>query len=92
VRVYAGNSGDVSHGHGSDWPMWLLEVSMQSGATLVQEVPQEHRGFVYILGGRARIGGKDLKQGDVAWCPFVMNTRQEIQQAFHDYQAGRLVT
>ena len=125
VRVYAGRSGDAAHGHGSDWPMWLLELRLQPGATLSQEVPQAHRGFVYVLEGGGEIGGKPVKAGDVAWFepgggeelsfaardpfralvfsgppidepvvaygPFVMNTRQEIQQAFVDYQSGRLV-
>lgn len=125
VRVYAGTSGAVTHGHGSDWPMWLLDIQLGKGGTLAQEVPDEHRGFIYVLAGRAALGGKEVQQGDVAWFepgggdelsitaheelrallfsgppidepvvaygPFVMNTRQEIQQAFMDYQAGRLV-
>ena len=125
VRVYAGKSGDVSHVHGSDWPMWLLDVRLDKGASLVQEMPVEHRGFIYVLSGNAAIGGKAVNTGEVAWFepgggsefsiaahgrfrglffsaapidepvvaygPFVMNTKQEIQQAFMDYQAGRLV-
>src|SRR5207247_857090 len=41
IRVYAGKSGEVSHTHGSDWPIWLLEIHLEKGARFLQEVPQE---------------------------------------------------
>jgi redox-sensitive bicupin YhaK (pirin superfamily) len=125
VVVYAGRSGEVSHPHGSDYPMSLLDIRLAAGARLAQEVSTRDRGFVYVLDGRAAIGGKDVKKGEVAWLepgegselvleakedlrgllfagepiyepavaygPFVMNTSEEIEQAFRDYQAGRLV-
>jgi len=125
VRVYAGRSGDVKHGHGSDYPMSLLDIRLSAGSDLKQEVSPKDRGFVYVLEGRATIGGKQVGKGDVAWFepgegtelsiaaaedlrgllfsgepihepavaygPFVMNTKQEIQQAFLDYHAGKLV-
>jgi quercetin 2,3-dioxygenase len=125
VRVYAGRSGEVRHGHGSDYPMTLIDFRLKAGTKLEQEVGEKERGFVYVLEGRAKLGGKDVKAGEVAWFepggggelsiaaeedfrgllfagepieepvvaygPFVMNTKQEIQQAFMDYQAGRLV-
>jgi quercetin 2,3-dioxygenase len=124
VRVYAGRSGEASHEHGSDYPMWLLDIQLHSGARFSQELPSEHRGFLYVLEGHAQASGKEIRQGDVAWFepgegaiafaagkdfhallfsgvpidepvvaygPFVMNTRQEIEQAFADYQAGKLV-
>ena len=119
VLVYAGKSGDIEHPHGSDYPMWLLEIR----GSVEQEIPAAYRGFVYLLEGEAEVGGRKLRKGDVGWFepgegalsvagkgfrallfagepidepvaaygPFVMNTRDEIVQAFEDYQAGRLV-
>jgi redox-sensitive bicupin YhaK (pirin superfamily) len=125
VRVYAGRSGEVNHLHGSDYPMSLLDIWLNAGVRLGQEISTRDRGFIYVLEGRAKIGGQDVSKNQVAWCepgegdelsiaaeedfrgllfsgepihepavaygPFVMNTRQEIQQAFLDYQAGKLV-
>lgn len=57
VRVYAGASGEASHPHGSHWPMMLLDIAMEPGRRLDQEIPANYRGFAYVLAGAAHMGG-----------------------------------
>jgi redox-sensitive bicupin YhaK (pirin superfamily) len=130
VRVYAGRSGEADQPHGSDWPMMMLDLRLDAGKTLHQEIPAQYRAFIYLLKGRGRCGadGTAVATGQVAWfdpssgeandtisitadeplrallCagppinepvafggPFVMNTPDEIHQAFMDFRSGRFL-
>ena len=131
LRVYAGQSGEVTEPHGSHWPLLFIDMTMEPGRSFAQEIPARFRAFLYLIEGSARLGRARRKVAapDVAWLeprpdggdetdvlaieaeermrcvlfagppidepvvaygPFVMNTVDEIRQAFADYQANRL--
>ena len=57
-----------------------------SGDTVVLQAAQDGALDVLVL------GGQPLREPGAAYGPFVMNTRAELQQAFDDFQQGRLGT
>jgi len=128
VRVYSGTSGDVTAPTRNHLPITMVEVKLEPGATVTQELPASHNAFCYVLSGAGRFGAGDTaaEAGQVLWLsreeregsseitvtadsalhavlwagppvgepvvsygPFVMNTVEEIRQAYADYQAGK---
>jgi redox-sensitive bicupin YhaK (pirin superfamily) len=73
--------GEVSIG-GKPLPAHSAGVLSQSG---VLEAAAGRDGARFLV-----IGGKPLNEPIVQYGPFVMNTREEIEQAIRDYQAGTL--
>ncbi len=75
----AGYVGEERHGFG----LGNLAV-FGSGDHLVLQARDDQALDVLLL------GGQPIREPIVAYGPFVMNTKHEIQQAFEDYQSGRL--
>jgi redox-sensitive bicupin YhaK (pirin superfamily) len=70
ARVYSGGSGDLHAPRHSHVPVTLLDVRLESNATLEQDLPASYNGFVYVLDGAARVGageGTTLRTGQVGW-------------------------
>jgi quercetin 2,3-dioxygenase len=66
---------------GTDVPHWHLIELNDDGDTVEIEAKSD----AVLLFGHAEPIGEPV----VTYGPFVMNTREEIMQAIHDYQAGR---
>ena len=130
VRVYSGASGKVVASTKNHVPVTMLEVRLEPGARISQDLPGDFNAFFVVLEGEGEIGsdatvvgagqtvwltrasehkktqiqlaassdkifralliaGRPLHEPVVARGPFVMNTEQQIRQAYADYQAGQ---
>jgi redox-sensitive bicupin YhaK (pirin superfamily) len=70
ARVYSGASGSFRAPGANHVAMTLVDVRLDPGATLEQDLPASYNGFIYLLDGGARIGGDDggtLRMGQVGW-------------------------
>ena len=129
VKVISGRSGGVDSVKDLAYtPVWILDVEIQRGGRLSQEIPAGWNCFAYVLEGRVVVGregerqvaeqysnvvferdggegvefsvdegeegkarlvliaGEVLDQKVVQYGPFVLNSQEEVYQAFSDFQ------
>ncbi|AYB46387.1 pirin family protein [Paenibacillus lautus] len=128
VRVFSGSSGDVVSATKNHVPVTMVEVLLEPGASIAQDLPGSYNGFIYILEGSGTFGGNSVNaaKSQVLWLgagidgepseiraaaaaeplrfvlyagepvrepvaargPFVMNTEEEVNEAFREYRTG----
>lgn len=127
MRVFSGSSGDVVSATKNHVPVTMVEVLLEPGASIAQDLPGSYNGFIYILEGSGTFGGNGVNaaKSQVLWLgpgidgepseiraaaaeplrfvlyageplrepvaargPFVMNTEEEVNEAFREYRAG----
>lgn len=101
LRFDEDGSAEVELPRGWTTLVFALEGDLAAGPDR-QPVPARHfgvfdredAGLVELHGKRGAralvLAGEPLREPVVAYGPFVMNTRQQIVQAFRDYQSGRM--
>jgi redox-sensitive bicupin YhaK (pirin superfamily) len=69
VRVFSGRSGDVIAPTKNYSPVTMLEIRLEPGARIRQELPADYNAFLIVLQGDGLIGGDQLPAhaGDVVW-------------------------
>jgi redox-sensitive bicupin YhaK (pirin superfamily) len=56
ARVFAGQSGDIHGPARTHTPVTFVEFRLDAGARIVQQLPGNHNGFVYVIDGSGRFG------------------------------------
>jgi redox-sensitive bicupin YhaK (pirin superfamily) len=128
ARVYSGSSGGVVAPTRNHVPVTMVELQLDPGASIAQDLPASYNCFLYVLDGEGHFGeqataasagqvlwldrravggrsslavhadtplvallfaGEPLREPVVARGPFVMNTEEQIAEAYTDLRAGR---
>lgn len=127
IRVFSGSSKDVISTTKNHVPVTMVEMVLEPGASITQNLPGSYNGMIYLIEGSGIFGNNEVRasKGQVLWLgacketgesevditateplrlvlyageplmepvvargPFVMNTEEEIDQAYLEYRQG----
>jgi redox-sensitive bicupin YhaK (pirin superfamily) len=67
IDVISGSVGGVVGSAVNQHPIHGALVTLDPGSDVDLDVPASHRAFVYALAGASNVGGKPLREGQIAW-------------------------
>jgi redox-sensitive bicupin YhaK (pirin superfamily) len=130
IVIFSGSSGGVHSDTKNVAPITMVEITLEPGITVKQDLPGTYNGFLFVLEGEGIFGreetkgaqrqalwlgsgeegrpseisvtattrlrvmlyaGEPIREPVVARGPFVMNTAEQIRQAYQDYRDGKFV-
>jgi len=59
VRVFSGASGGVAAETKNVVPVTFVDIALEAGATISQDLPGDYNGFIYVLEGSGRFGADE---------------------------------
>ena len=74
IRLYSGSTGTLASPTRNRVPVTLLDVRLEPGARVEQNLPTTYNGFLYVLSGEARVGEPPvtLRPTQVGWLDWPM--------------------
>ena len=69
IRIFSGASGGVSASTANHVPVTMVEIRLEPGASIRQDLPADYNAFVVVLEGKGAIGAREtpVVAGDVAF-------------------------
>ncbi|MET8357771.1 pirin family protein [Micromonospora sp. NPDC005171] len=67
VQVISGHDGSVTGPARNHWPVLGMLLTLDPQADHQQLLPADHRAFAYVISGRATIGSRMVRAGQIAW-------------------------
>ena len=69
IRVYSGSSGDVMSETLNYVPVTFVEMLVDQGASVSQDLPGDYNGYIYVLDGSGTFGENkvEAKKGQAMW-------------------------
>jgi quercetin 2,3-dioxygenase len=77
VDLISGTVGGVSGPALNHWPVQGAMVTLDPGATLEYVLPAHHRAFAYMINGEARVAGRVVRAGQIAWSDPLGRTQKD---------------
>ncbi|MCM3129528.1 pirin family protein [Paenibacillus provencensis] len=69
IRVFSGSSKEVVAPTQNHVPVTMVELNLEAGSTVTQDLPADYNGFLYILEGRGIFGSNEVsgEASQVLW-------------------------